>query len=60
MADLKKYECEYYTCMAPCNHCLFCKHCTDVFFDYSNGPYLFICELGKNYGECVDFEEEVE
>lgn len=26
--------------------CLFCKHLTDIFYDYTNGPYMFICELG--------------
>lgn len=23
------------------NSCLFCKHCTDIFYDYTNGPYMF-------------------
>lgn len=25
----------------PDKHCVFCSHCSDVFYDYSNGPYLF-------------------
>jgi hypothetical protein len=25
--------------------CLFCKHNTDIFYDYTNGPYMFFCEL---------------
>lgn len=24
--------------------CLFCEYCTDVFWDYTNGPYMLICE----------------
>lgn len=27
--------------------CLFCKHLTDIYWDYTHGPYLFICELIK-------------
>ena len=30
------------------NSCLFCKHCTDIFYDYTNGPYMFFCDLGLN------------
>lgn len=26
--------------------CFFCKHCTDIFYDYTHGPYMFYCELG--------------
>lgn len=25
--------------------CFFCKHCTDIFWDYTNGPYMLMCEL---------------
>ena len=31
----------------PVNHCVFCKRCTDIFYDYTNGPYMFFCELEK-------------
>ena len=24
--------------------CLVCKHCTDMFYDYTNGPYMVMCE----------------
>lgn len=27
--------------------CLFCDHCSDIFWDYSNGPYMIICDLGE-------------
>lgn len=42
------------------NHCLFCDHCTDVFWDFTNGPYMMICELGDVPDECTceRFEEE--
>ena len=26
------------------NTCFFCEKCTDIFWDYSNGPYMFTCE----------------
>lgn len=24
--------------------CLVCKHCTDMFYDYTNGPYMVMCK----------------
>ena len=36
---------------APEHSCLFCEHMTDVFWDYSNGPYRFYCELDKDTGK---------
>ena len=24
--------------------CLVCKHCTDIFYDSTNGPYMVFCE----------------
>lgn len=55
---MKHYVCAEYECDVPDNHCLVCKHCTDVFFDCTHGPYLFICELGRggNWEGCPDFE----
>lgn len=44
--------------------CLFCKHCTDVFWDYTHGPYAIICDLQlfeeriDNNNKCSKFEEE--
>ena len=56
-----------YKCPDKC--CLFCKHCSDIFVDYTNGPYMIICEkfcannkykkqvnLGL-HGKCKYFEE---
>lgn len=46
--------------------CLFCKHLTDFFWDYTNGPYMFFCdvEAGNDNvsasfdGKCPMYEEE--
>ena len=53
------------TVRAPENCCLFCKHCTDVFWDYSNGPYMLFCNIhedvkkaGGHTGDCKEFEED--
>lgn len=39
--------------------CVFCEHCTDIFWDFSNGIYLRICELEKEQinGNCEHFKE---
>ena len=60
--DMRLYECEYYRVLAPDKSCLFCDHCTDVFWDYTNGPYMFFCECKENTddgtcGNCNAFEE---
>lgn len=49
-----------YICHAE-KDCALCKHCYDVYWDYTNGPYMFFCNLGepsedKHY--CNKFEEE--
>ena len=44
-----------------CPHCALCKHCSDIWYDYKNGPYMAMCEekysnsneLGKG---CIHFE----
>lgn len=50
---------------APEKACLFCEHCTDVFWDYTGGPYLMFCEKHEDvtevdgpWGNCPDFQEE--
>lgn len=50
-SGLRRYECEFYTVMVPPRHCLFCKHNTDVFWDYTNGPYIFICDVSEDTGK---------
>lgn len=57
------YKCEYYEVLAPVDSCYFCKHLTDIFWDYTNGPYAFACEKGLDIvpgvkGYCNSFEEE--
>lgn len=34
--------------------CLICKHCTDIWYDYTNGPYMFSCELNEDTRECIN------
>jgi hypothetical protein len=34
------------------NSCLFCKHNTDIFYDYTNGIYMIICGLGLD-DDCI-------
>lgn len=54
----KLYECEYYSVEAPPTSCFFCKHLTDVFWDYTNGPYLFFCDVDHDVdGNCLDKTE---
>lgn len=53
------------TVIAPENSCLFCKHCTDVFWDFIHGPYLTLCDKDKDVekgaeGKCDNFEESEE
>ena len=62
MSKLRKYECEYYSVMAPPKCCLSCDHCTDVFYD-AGGPYMFFCDVHEDTcrgiaGKCERFEEE--
>ena len=28
-------------------NCLICKHCTDIFWDYTHGPYMLFCEKSE-------------
>lgn len=50
--------------------CLFCNHCTDIFWDYTNGIYALVCGIKWNNaenmnkhinlsfrGKCKSFEE---
>ena len=58
------YKCEYYEVMAPINSCYFCQHCTDIWFDYTNGPYMFLCLKEADtqqgiQGKCEQFLLEV-
>ena len=54
--------CEYFV-MAHKKSCFFCKHLSDLVYDYENGPYMFICDKDCYSskcmnGNCQNFEEE--
>ena len=63
------YKCEYYSCNAHPRSCFFCKHCSDVFFNFLGGPYNWVCQYdgkdrkdipkdGGMNGKCKFFEED--
>ena len=44
----------------PDKCCAFCSHCTDLLYDYTNGPYLFLCDIDRKPSEwqtCNEFED---
>lgn len=60
-----EYECDngkYYGVQLP--HCLACKYNTFVFYDYTGGPYSFLCKLNmetklqKDGCYCLKFEPD--
>ena len=56
MDNHKLYECvngKVYK--LPPNHCVFCEHCADLIYDYTNGPYCFFCDL-SNETDCYEYE----
>lgn len=61
MDELRPFKCDSgQIYLFPQNHCVFCDHCTDLFYDYTNGPYAFSCDLELNDHEtCGQFKEEV-
>lgn len=45
--------------LKPRKCCLICKHCTDIFWDYTHGPYMVVCEKSEMSGnEESNFPEE--
>lgn len=52
------------TWLCPPKACMFCDHCSDIYWDYTNGPYLCFCNLdidpntGGYEGKCDSFIEE--
>ena len=49
---MRKYDCCGLVLNAQNDKdCIFCKHC-EFFWDYTNGPYMFFCDLDRP--ECVD------
>lgn len=65
MIDGKRYyKCGFREYLLPPNACVFCDHCTDVFYDFG-GIYLLICEEFDNpyelcqcYG-CDRYKEDI-
>ena len=51
--SMKPWRCDNgHTYMAFKNSCVFCEHC-HVFWDYTSGPYLFLCDTICNCPEFV-------
>ena len=66
--DLRRYDWitefgNLRTGLFPKHHCVFCAHCTDIFYD-AGGPYGFVCDFDAadpEYGDagtCWYFTEE--
>lgn len=66
LPHFKCFECANgRTYQAPEKSCCFCKHCTDIFYDFTHGPYLFMCDENHDTetafeNKCDYFEEENE
>lgn len=42
---MKTWKCENgYIYEIPDKACIICKHCTDIFWDHTHGPYMLICD----------------
>lgn len=66
--DARTFHGNGYDVIAHKKSCLFCDHCTDIFYDYKYGAYMFFCVIeaneGKNtmdmlLGKCKQFAEEI-
>ena len=61
---MREYKCsDGRTYIVSDRHCLFCDHCTDIFWDYTHGIYLMLCNINKDTrigekGECDCFVED--
>lgn len=51
----------------PDEACVFCIHCTDIFWDYTHGIYMLACSENspaKDFGNvpciCKDFKADLE
>lgn len=58
---MKVFECDDgYNYYLPDKHCAFCANCTDIFWDYTHGPYMFFCAIGMtvNNDTCDCFVPE--
>ena len=46
----------------PKKCCLTCEHCSDIWWDYTNGPYMIICTIEKanEYHICDSWKSDGE
>lgn len=58
MIKLYKYDYDSGRLSVYCKEgsCLICSHCTDVLWDYTNGPYMAFCELDLEMETCNHFK----
>ncbi len=62
---MRKFKCaDGYTYLCPDKCCLFCSHCPDIFWDYTHGIYMTLCDIDEDIvmgskGKCDSFVEEV-
>jgi len=62
---MKDYECGPFVYKLPDHACVFCKFCSAVWWDYTNGIYNIICDNdiyginGNIENVCDKFEEEI-
>ena len=50
--NLRVYHGSDYQVRAHKRSCFFCQRCTDIFWDYTHGPYMFVCAIDED-GEMV-------
>lgn len=59
---MREFKCENgKTYEVPDKCCLTCKHCTDIWYDYTNGPYATFCSKGwlpASDGQCTKWEDD--
>ena len=61
---MKEFKCDDgHTYICKDNSCLVCNKCSDIFWDYTSGPYMVICsedhDISKGaQGQCKFYEEE--
>lgn len=43
----------------PDTACVFCDHCHDIFYDYTHGPYMILCDISDSPdgSGCEHFKE---
>ena len=45
------YKSDDFTVWARPNSCFFCKNCAHILWDYTNGPYLWMCDVVESIDE---------